>query len=329
MAAEALFLLAALQLGSLDVRVDAGEAEAVLAILDARSEGRPVSEAAFRRLFASAGYRRLREREAAMGRAFTDAEFREFVLSDDLLAKREASRAAVDAWRAVRPERAAASAARYLPAGTELRATIYPVIKPRTNSFVFDLESDPAIFFYVDPSLSKGVFENTMTHELHHVGYAAACADPASSGDEAADAVRRWVGAFGEGLAMLAAAGGPEVHPHASSPAEDRERWDRDVARFDADLKRVERFFLDILEGKLVTDAERLEAARSFYGVQGPWYTVGWKMAVVIERAFGRERLVATICDPVGFLELYNEAAAEDAPLPRWSPELLRRIDAR
>jgi hypothetical protein len=44
--------------------------------------------------------------------------------------------------------------------------------------------------------------------------------------------VSAWLGAFGEGFAVLAAAGGPAVHPHATGTAEDRARWDEDVANF-------------------------------------------------------------------------------------------------
>src|SRR5688572_17578136 len=33
-------------------------------------------------------------------------------------------------------------------------------------------------------------------------------------------------------------------------------------------------------------------AGFAFYGVRGPWYSVGWKMAVVIEKTLGRATLV-------------------------------------
>lgn len=45
---------------------------------------------------------------------------------------------------------------------------------------------------------------------------------------------------FSEGLAMVAAAGGPDVHPHAKSTPEIRAGWDRDVANFEQDLRKVE-----------------------------------------------------------------------------------------
>src|SRR5205823_9956353 len=85
-----------------------------------------------------------------------------------------------------------------------------------------------------------------------------------------------WIGAFGEGFAMLAAAGGPDIHPHEYSKPEDRARWDRDIAKFNDDLKKVQQFFLDILSNKL-SEEERTKTGFSFFGVQGPWYTVGWK----------------------------------------------------
>ncbi len=309
------------------VTIDSGEAEAVLAILEARRASAPITDEHWRRLLESDGYRRLKQREASMNRAFEDDDFRAFVLSPELQERRKALAKTLAGWSKIDATAAVERASRYLPAGTVIEATIYPVIKPKTNSFVFDLASDPAIFFYLDPQQSAGVFENTLAHELHHVGYAKACGVTAAPQgvDAQAAAVRRWIGAFGEGLAMLAAAGSPDVHPHAASPAADRERWDRDVARFDRDLQRVERFFLDILDGKLASNEEQLEVARGFYGVQGPWYTVGWKMAVTIEQNFGRERLISILCDPVKLLASYNEAAG-DGPQARWSSTLIDRL---
>ena len=59
----------------------------------------------------------------------------------------------------------------------------------------------------------------------------------------------------------------------------------------------------------------------TFFGNQGAWYTVGGRMAVTIERRFGRARLIECIADDRLFLPTYNAAAADTA-LPRWSDDL-------
>jgi hypothetical protein len=102
------------------------------------------------------------------------------------------------------------------------------------------------------------------------------------------------------------------------------------MANFDADLKKVEGFFLDVLDGRLKGEEAIREVAFSFFGTQGPWYTVGWKMAALIEDTFGRARLIDCLCNSAAFLATYNEAAKRGAPpgksIALWSPELLRRI---
>jgi Putative zinc dependent peptidase (DUF5700) len=139
-----------------------------------------------------------------------------------------------------------------------------------------------------------------------------------------------WIGAFGEGFAMLAAAGGPDIHPHAFSKDEDRARWDRDLVNFNTDLKNVEQFFLNLLDNQL-SDDEKRTAGFSFFGVQGPWYTVGWRMAVLIEKTYGRARLIECICDQRQLLETYNRAAIEynrksREPLALWSAKVIEAI---
>jgi hypothetical protein len=121
------------------------------------------------------------------------------------------------------------------------------------------------------------------------------------------------------------------VHPHALDDAATRARWDRDVSHFNEDLERVQSFLLNVLNER-ISDGSANAEGFSFFGVQGPWYTVGWKMAVTVEHADGRARLVATTCDPVGFLRAYNAAVARrgnQEHLARWSPELLRRLGGR
>ena len=308
------------------------EADAVLQILAKQKSNQALSDADWQRLFNSEGYVRLKRREAAMQRSFTDEEFKTFVLSDKLRCEKEALAKTLDAWKKVNVSGAARRALVYLPQDAVIRAKIYPVIKPRENSFVFEVNTDPAIFLYLDPAKTKDQFENTLAHELHHIGYGSRCPGQTIEAEIAArpPVVRgtlRWIGAFGEGFAMLAAAGGPDVHPHKFSPAEDRERWDRDMANFNNDLKQVDQFFRDMLDGRL-TDDERNKRGFSFFGVQGPWYTVGWKMAVLIEKTYGRKQLIDCMCDQRKLLATYNEAARKynskaAEPLALWSSELI------
>jgi hypothetical protein len=312
----------------IDVHVESDEARAVLAILEKRASGGIVAAEDWSRLWRSEGYVRLSRRERSMGRSFEDSAFRAFVASDSLLARRTDLARTLAAWEAADPSAAAARALAYLPAGARIHATIYPVIKPRDNSFVFEVDTDPAIFLYLDPTRSAAQFENTLAHELHHIGYGTVCKGVTPRDSLQALAVR-WMGAFGEGMAMLAAAGGPDVHPHAVSPRADRARWDRDMQKLPADVRSLEGFFGDVLEGR-ITGGAVTERAMGFFGVQGPWYTVGWAMASSIERAFGRNRLLSVLCDPRQLLRTYNQAATSLDPsggkLPRWSDAFLARL---
>jgi hypothetical protein len=65
----------------------------------------------------------------------------------------------------------------------------------------------------------------------------------------------------------------------------------------------------------------------SFFGVQGPWYTLGWVMASTVERTAGRAALVKVLCDPAELLAAYNAAARHgEGALPLWSDALLARL---
>jgi hypothetical protein len=133
------------------------------------------------------------------------------------------------------------------------------------------------------------------------------------------------MGAFGEGFAMLAAAGGPAWHPHATSDSSARNRWDRDSGRAPADMGELEAFFTAVLDGRLSEDSLTARGM-SFFGVQGPWYTVGYLMARSIEESRGRARLVELICDPVRLLLEYDAVTRERPDLPRWSRAFVDRL---
>jgi hypothetical protein len=142
------------------------------------------------------------------------------------------------------------------------------------------------------------------------------------------------MGAFGEGFAMLAAAGSAEVNAHAESDSATRARWDRDVAAHDVHLKELESFFRDVAEGRIASPDSVTAVAMTFYGEQGPWYSVGWRMAVAIEKAFGRQRLMGVMCDPRALLRTYNDAASiwnrtHSDKLAMWSADIIARLEAR
>jgi len=295
------------------VRMVPDEANAVLHLLDKRARGETITEADWGQVFASEGYVRLKAREESMRRKFENDTFREFVMSDALLARREELASTLKSWLSADVTHARDLALAYLPKGSRLRAKVYPVIKPATNSFVFDLEGDPAIFMYIEP-LPREVFEATIAHEMHHVGYVANC--PPSS--------EQWISAFGEGIATLAAAGGPNGIPQKRP--EVAAEWARQMPQYNENFQKVAEFLSAVAKGELTGDAAR-ERGFGFFGMVGPWYTVGWKMAVVIETILGREALIAATCGGRDLLRAYNRAALQwrektGEKLPLW-PDVL------
>ncbi|MEJ2678424.1 MAG: hypothetical protein P8174_05020, partial [Gemmatimonadota bacterium] len=203
-----------------DLRLQPDEVEAVLDILDIRAQGATIPESAWQRLFATEGYTRMMAREKSINermglrRDFTDEKHRQFFSTDTvLLARRAALHDALDDWKHVRIRDAGERALAYLPANTHIRGTIYPLLRAETNSFVFQAGSDdPAIFMYMSPDKTPDVLENTLAHEFHHLGLAAACSLPDLENERDA-AMYNWLGGFAEGIAVLAAAGSPDADP--------------------------------------------------------------------------------------------------------------------
>jgi hypothetical protein len=307
-------LLFAASIAAPDVHLVTDEAEAVLHVLDKRQRGEAIAEADWQRIFTSEGYVRLKAREHAMQRPFEDDAFRTFVMSDELLARRDVLRKTLAEWSHADLTRSARLAQAYLPAGTKIRATAYPVIKPRNNSFVFELESNPALFIYIEP-LPRDTFEGIVAHEFHHIGYAAACHEPGAT---------RWLTAFGEGVATIAAAGGPDGRPRIRPDA--LAEWDKQIGMLDANFATASKFLLAVKHHELDGDAEQ-KRGMELFGIVGPWYTVGWHMANVIEKELGRPALIDAMCRPSTLLATYNRAAKQrmertHETLPLWPDEL-------
>jgi hypothetical protein len=317
-----------------EVKLDSSEAEQVLAILAKCKQNGTVKDADWDALFATEPYRRLKLRETAMHRAFTDEDFKTFVLSSEMKSQYDALSHTLAMWKKADLRAGGTRVLQYLPAEAMIHVKIFPEIKPRHNSFVFDVDIDPAIFLYLDPKVSPESFDNTVSHEMHHIGlsstdklYDKKIATLPAASQKAA----QWMGAFGEGLAMLAAAGGPDVPPNQYSQPDVQKNWERGMRDFNQDLGTVNEFFLEVLDGRLQgNDAD--QKARTFYGdVQGPWYTIGYKMAMLVEKRYGRPTLIECMLDRRLLLKRYNQAAEElnatgQDPLALWSPEILNAV---
>lgn len=314
------------------VLFDTTQAAVALDIIEWKKAGNAMKDEDWRPLYISDGYRRLRIREAEGPRAVTDSAFKAFLVSDSLGKRAVALRTVFERWKTRGVKGAVARAVAYLPADARLTASVYIAIKPHTNTFVYDIEKDPAIFVYLNPLESAEQFENVVAHELHHIGFTTLGARMTAMVQSLPDSVlpaAEWSRAFGEGFAMLAAAGGPDINAHATSPAAHRARWNAAVGNFNRDLRLIEDFFVGIITKRLRTPEDIGNGGTSFYGAEGPWYTVGWKVAATIEKQFGRKEVVECMIDPHRMLDRFNAAATiynkanPAAKLALWSPALV------
>jgi putative zinc-dependent peptidase DUF5700 len=142
----------------------------------------------------------------------------------------------------------------------------------------------PSDLPYLDPTILKQAFVSTVSYEMHHIGlsstdkiYAATIASLPSAPKMAA----KTMGAFGEGEAVLAAAGGPGVPPAQYEDSDVQQNSARGMQTFSQDLETLNQFLLDVAQGKLTEDMANQKAMSFFGDIQGPWYTVGYTMAIM------------------------------------------------
>lgn len=317
--------------------MDPSEAVQALRILDKEAAQQTVKDSDWQALFATVPYQWLKEREKAIGRAFTDEDFKHFLLQPETLAKRAEWHETLAGIQKANMSALGTGVLSWLPPGATIKARVFPLIKPAHNSFVWAKPGESsAIFLYLQKQ-SKDKFENTVAHESHHIGLA--------SLDKQQDTIQaglppniktamKWMSAFGEGEAMLAAAGSSDRHPHWEDDALARARWDGDMMHFNNDLQAIQLLLMDILNGKLTSDADIQHRAAPFWGdVQGAWYTVGYEMAVLVEKQYGRSAFDDCLLDPRKLLVMYNQIAeqanAKGATLATWSPELIDELNNR
>jgi hypothetical protein len=312
--------------------LDVSEAEQALRIIRKGAAG--VTAEDWQQLFGTVPYQQLKAREAAMGRPLADEDFQKFLLSPTTLAKQPEWEQALAEMKQSDIGAIGERVLAWLPAGAAIHARVFPEIKPSQNSFVWTMPgSDPAIFLYLEQK-TRAQFENTVAHECHHIGLQSLHNQQDAIRSKLPENVKEavnWMSAFGEGEAMLAAAGSVDRHPHWEDDAITRARWDGDLMHFNFDVAALQQFFTEILDGKLHGDDEIMRRAAPFWGdAQGAWYTVGYEMAVLVEREYGRPAFVECLIDPRKLLALYNQIAvranAKGATMATWSSEFLTRL---
>src|SRR2546430_1631598 len=83
------------------LRFVSDEADAALAILQARAAGRTPTAAQWASFFSTEGYRALARRDSSFGRPYSAAVYRAFLLSDTLLARTGALTRTLAAWKRI------------------------------------------------------------------------------------------------------------------------------------------------------------------------------------------------------------------------------------
>ncbi|MGA3162498.1 MAG: DUF5700 domain-containing putative Zn-dependent protease [Terracidiphilus sp.] len=321
---------------AIQLSLDTSEAEQALHILQKANAHQEVTPGDWQQLFSTVPYQWLKEREASMGRAFTDEDFQKFLLSPESLARQQEWEQTLAEMKQANMPAIGAGVLEWLPEGATIHARVFPEIKPKHNSFVWtEPGNGPAIFLYMERQ-SKAQFENIVAHECHHIGLRSLeerqKAIQAGLPENVKTAVN-WMSAFGEGEAVLAAAGSVDRHPRWEEDALARARWDSDMMHFNADLEAVQQMLTEILDGTLKGAEAIGKRAAPFWGYQGAWYTVGYEMAALVEKAYGRQAFNECLLDPRKLLTLYNKAAleanAKGASLATWSPDFLARLDGK
>src|SRR5579885_306262 len=283
----ALLLIAVARQDAIRVKLVTDEPEVALQILQDRQDGKTISNREWDELFQTDGYKRLKDREIGIAKYFhrpgnfTEDDFKKFMMSDDLLKERAALASTLPTWKKVDVAACAHRSISYLPEGSRIAAKVYYLIKPRHNSFVWGSGTkDPAVMLYLDPEAPFQDTAMTIAHEFHHIGYESTCPSAEYNAwyakqPKRVQTAQTWLRAFGEGYAVLASAGSVDAEPYQWSTPQVKQAWKTGIANNAENMKTLQAFFEDVLDGNLTEDQAQAKAS-DFYGIVGPWYTTGW-----------------------------------------------------
>lgn len=315
----------------MSVQLILDQCEAALEVIEYNVTGNPALwDSSLEKLFNTKGYFWLKERELAMdelGQAFSDEEFKEFILSDNLKEQLYQLQAVLSKLRNLDMEKIVEKAQSYLPEDCPIDSYLIPLIKPLENSFVYQVDGKIAVFLYLNPQYTKAEMENIIIHELHHVGLGNIYKEiPSQIKNPGLREIFRWTQALGEGYAMLAAAGGVDQHPVVYD-SELKNMWDKRMNSFADDFEQVNEFFIKLLKQEL-NEKNAMEKGFEMFGIQGPWYTVGWQVAVTIEKIYGRKSFIECIANPLQQFTMFNNAVTtynrvQKENLPTWSEKII------
>jgi len=310
------------------------EVEILIEILKRKDNNKPINKEQWDELFNSIGFKMLARRETEMNEGIDKSEFKEFVMNKIASDKYNHYKKSLEKLKSMNSDEIIKITKDYLPKNTELDTDIIPVIKPQKNSFIHRINDKLVLFLYLEPDILKEKMENKLIHELHHIGldYVYQNSDY-SCLSKPAQKVIEWTNAFGEGFAMLAAAKGLENHPNKFDK-DLKSKWDENMGNFNKDFHKIQNFLLAILEGHFADDQKLYNRGFQLMtnnGGQGSWYTVGYQIAVIIEREAGREVLIECMKDLTkiyfqynNLVEIYNKKRNED--LPKWNDKILTSL---
>lgn len=339
------------------------QVECVLKILGKMHNNETITQSDWEDLFLSKGYQWLAKRDDDMYEKLkiketNESDFKSFLLGEGQVSKYEnflrshgiSKSSDIESFILERPlkdyenflrayklfksidiERIILDTKNYLPKDAKIETYIIPVIKPLNNSFVHTIENTLVLFLNLTPDISKEKLENTLIHELHHIGFANVHKpEKYKYLSEQAQMLIEWTTSFAEGFAMLAAARGPDNHPNKYYKIQ-KELWDVNIKRFNEDFSKIENFLLKILNEEFPDNEELYKEGFELMtnnGGQGSWYTVGWKVAVVIEKVEGKERLLECMSDLTKLYSTYNEAVITynkkyNEELKSWSQKII------
>jgi len=286
------------------------------------------------RLFETRGYRLLKKRELNMGNAFNDEDFQIFIKSLINTKTVGSYQLTFERFQAIDLNGIQQKVMAYLPKHATFNTTIIPIIKSQKNSFVHQMEGESCLFIYLAPACLKAKLENTLIHELHHIGLDSVYDPSKYSGLETkTQKLIEWTNAFGEGFAMLAAAGGPQNHP-VPFDEQNRRVWNENSRHVEIDFEKIQCFLIHILEGQFEDEQALIAKGMELMmnnGGQGSWYTVGWKISIIIEEIFGRQTLIDCMEDLRKLYIHYNKGvkvynSKYGLSLPSWHDKIINRV---